>query len=89
VRGRSAQLATITSPVTAPTPAEVVMTFPSPAAVRLYSIAGDTPIGPAHIWQNLKNPVSYADAAPVGTRCWRRSTSRWGTTPATRQRFRY
>jgi peptide/nickel transport system substrate-binding protein len=53
--------------VSTPNPYEVVLTFPTPAYVQLYNIAGDTPIVPEHIWSTAGNPAAYADATPVGT----------------------
>jgi peptide/nickel transport system substrate-binding protein len=55
------------STVSAPNPYEVVFTFPSPAYVQLYNIAGDTPVVPQHLWAGVTNPSAYADSTPVGT----------------------
>ena len=46
---------------------QVVMTFKSAAVPYFYYIADQTPIVPQHIWSTIANPVSYADANPVGT----------------------
>jgi peptide/nickel transport system substrate-binding protein len=46
---------------------QVVMTFKSAAVPYFYYIADQTPIVPQHIWSTIANPVSYADAKPVGT----------------------
>ena len=46
---------------------KVVMTFKSAAVPYFYYIADQTPIVPQHIWSTIANPVSYADANPVGT----------------------
>ena len=46
---------------------KVVMTFKSAAVPYFYYIADQTPIVPQHIWSTIANPVTYADAKPVGT----------------------
>ena len=46
---------------------QVVMTFKNAAVPYFYYIADQTPIVPQHIWSTIANPVSYADAKPVGT----------------------
>jgi peptide/nickel transport system substrate-binding protein len=46
---------------------KVVMTFKNAAVPYFYYIADQTPIVPQHIWSTIANPVSYADAKPVGT----------------------
>ncbi len=46
---------------------QVVMTFKSAAVPYFYYIADQTPIVPQHVWSTIANPVSYADANPVGT----------------------
>jgi peptide/nickel transport system substrate-binding protein len=46
---------------------QVVMTFKSAAVPYFYYIADQIPIVPQHIWSTIANPVSYADAKPVGT----------------------
>ena len=46
---------------------KVVMTFKSAAVPYFYYIADQTPIVPQHVWSTIANPVSYADANPVGT----------------------
>ena len=46
---------------------QVVMTFKSAAVPYFYYIADQTPIVPQHIWSTIANPVSYADANPIGT----------------------
>jgi peptide/nickel transport system substrate-binding protein len=46
---------------------KVVMTFKNAAVPYFYYIADQTPIVPQHIWSTIANPVSYADANPVGT----------------------
>ncbi|HEX4396499.1 MAG TPA: ABC transporter substrate-binding protein [Trebonia sp.] len=46
---------------------QVTMTFKNAAVPYFYYIADQTPIVPQHIWSTIANPVSYADAKPVGT----------------------
>ena len=46
---------------------QVVMRFRGPAVPYFYYIADQVGIVPAHIWGKVKNPVTYADAKPVGT----------------------
>ena len=46
---------------------KVVMTFKTAAVPYFYYIADQTPIVPQHVWSTIANPVSYADANPVGT----------------------
>jgi peptide/nickel transport system substrate-binding protein len=46
---------------------QVVMTFKNAAVPYFYYIADQTPIVPQHVWSTIANPVSYADANPVGT----------------------
>ena len=46
---------------------KVVMTFKNAAVPYFYYIADQTPIVPQHIWSKIANPVTYADANPVGT----------------------
>ncbi len=46
---------------------KVVMTFKNAAVPYFYYIADQTPIVPQHVWSTIANPVSYADANPVGT----------------------
>jgi peptide/nickel transport system substrate-binding protein len=57
----------VVASVQTPNAYEVVLNFTSPQYVNLYSIAGDTPIVPQHIWSTVGNPANYADAKPVGT----------------------
>ena len=45
----------------------VVLTFKTAAVPYFYYVADQTFILPAHIWSSVKNPVTYADANPVGT----------------------
>ncbi len=51
---------------TATSQATVVLKFYTPEYGRLADIGGVF-IMPAHIWQHVKNPATYADATPVGT----------------------
>ena len=46
---------------------QVTMTFKNAAVPYFYYIADQTPIVPQHVWSTIANPVSYADANPVGT----------------------
>ncbi|MFZ0162405.1 MAG: ABC transporter substrate-binding protein [Trebonia sp.] len=46
---------------------KVAMTFKNAAVPYFYYIADQTPIVPQHVWSTIANPVSYADANPVGT----------------------
>ncbi|MDH2442582.1 ABC transporter substrate-binding protein [Amnibacterium sp. CER49] len=48
---------------------QVVFQFKAPAQPYFYYIADQTPIVPMHIWSTsaVGNPVSFADAKPVGT----------------------
>ena len=46
---------------------KVVLTFKSTAVPYFYYVADQVSIVPQHIWASLKNPVTYADSAPVGT----------------------
>jgi peptide/nickel transport system substrate-binding protein len=46
---------------------QVTMTFKNAAVPYFYYIADQTPIVPQHVWSTIANPVSYADAHPVGT----------------------
>jgi peptide/nickel transport system substrate-binding protein len=45
----------------------VVLTFKTAAVPYFYYVADQTFILPEHIWASVKNPVTYADANPVGT----------------------
>lgn len=51
---------------TAPNPATAVLTFAHPEYANLFLIAS-TYVLPEHIWKNVPNPATYADANPVGT----------------------
>jgi peptide/nickel transport system substrate-binding protein len=54
------------SSVSAPNPDTVVVNFASPYSQNFDLIAGLV-IVPEHIWASIKNPVTFADPAPVGT----------------------
>jgi peptide/nickel transport system substrate-binding protein len=45
----------------------VVLTFKSTAVPYFYYVADQVFILPQHIWASIKNPVTYADASPIGT----------------------
>jgi peptide/nickel transport system substrate-binding protein len=51
---------------TAPNATTAVLTFSQPEYANLFLIAS-TYVLPAHIWQSVPNPDTYADANPVGT----------------------
>ena len=51
---------------TAPSASTAVLTFSQAEYANLFLI-GSTYILPAHIWQSVSNPATYADANPVGT----------------------
>src|SRR6202023_4385719 len=51
---------------TAPNATTAVLTFSQPEYANLFLIAS-TYVLPAHIWQSVSNPATYADANPVGT----------------------
>jgi peptide/nickel transport system substrate-binding protein len=46
---------------------QVVFQFSKPSVTYFYYIADETPIVPEHIWSKIKDPVTYLDAAPIGT----------------------
>jgi peptide/nickel transport system substrate-binding protein len=52
--------------VTAPSPTQVVFTFPQPAQ-QFFTNVVSQPIVPQHIWSKVKDPTKYTDADPVGT----------------------
>jgi peptide/nickel transport system substrate-binding protein len=45
----------------------VVLTFKTTAVPYFYYVADQIDVLPEHIWASVKNPVTYADASPVGT----------------------
>src|SRR6516162_1439893 len=46
---------------------QVVFTFKAPSVPYFYYVGDQIPIVPEHIWSTIANPVTYADANPVGT----------------------
>ncbi len=46
---------------------QVVMKFNAPAVTEFYYIADQIGIVPESIWSSVKDPLTYADANPVGT----------------------
>jgi peptide/nickel transport system substrate-binding protein len=50
----------------APSATQAVLTFSAPAFEQLFAIS-QVLIVPQHIWSKVNNPVTYADASPVGT----------------------
>jgi peptide/nickel transport system substrate-binding protein len=55
------------STVSAPSPYQVVMTFPAAAYTQEYAVAGQTLIVPQHLWSSVSDPATYVDTTPVGT----------------------
>jgi peptide/nickel transport system substrate-binding protein len=53
--------------VTQTGPNTVQMTFSAPAVTEFYYIADQVSIVPKSVWASVKNPLTYADAKPVGT----------------------
>ena len=45
----------------------VVLSFKTTAVPYFYYVADQIDVLPQHIWASIKNPVTYADASPVGT----------------------
>ena len=45
----------------------MVLTFKTTAVPYFYYVADQIDVLPQHIWASIKNPVTYADASPVGT----------------------
>ncbi|MGB6457485.1 MAG: ABC transporter substrate-binding protein [Streptosporangiaceae bacterium] len=56
----------IPTSVTATNSTTTVLTFSQPELASTFYLL-QTPIVPQHIWQNVANPATYADATPVGT----------------------
>ncbi|WP_433894181.1 ABC transporter substrate-binding protein [Streptomyces sp. CA-111067] len=52
--------------VSAPSPTQVVFTFPQPAQ-QFFTNVVSQPIVSQHIWSKVKDPTKYTDADPVGT----------------------
>lgn len=53
--------------VTQTGPYTVQMRFSAPAVTEFYYIADQVSIVPQSVWKSVKNPLTYKDAAPVGT----------------------
>lgn len=53
--------------VTQTGPYSVQMRFSAPAVTNFYYIADQVSIVPKSVWTSVKNPLTYADAKPVGT----------------------
>jgi peptide/nickel transport system substrate-binding protein len=58
--------APVVTSATAASPTSVVLNFASSEQANLFGI-GQVPITPAHIWQSVSDPATFADASPVGT----------------------
>ena len=58
--------APIVTSATAPSATSAVLNFAEPEYANLFLI-GQVYIVPQHVWSTIANPVSYADANPVGT----------------------
>ncbi|BBB02217.1 putative ABC-type dipeptide transport system, periplasmic component [Actinacidiphila reveromycinica] len=52
--------------VTAPSPTQVVFTFPEPSE-QFFTNVVSAPIVSEHIWSKVKDPTKYTDDSPVGT----------------------
>ncbi|HYY45465.1 MAG TPA: ABC transporter substrate-binding protein [Candidatus Angelobacter sp.] len=46
---------------------QVVMTFQSPSAPSLYTVANQQPIVPKHVWASITDPVAENNPVPVGS----------------------
>jgi peptide/nickel transport system substrate-binding protein len=46
---------------------KIVFNFKGAAVPYFYYIAAQTPIVPQHVWQSIKDPVTYKDTSPVGS----------------------
>jgi peptide/nickel transport system substrate-binding protein len=46
---------------------KVTFQFKTAAVPYFYYVAGQTPIVPQHIWQSVKNPVTFKDPHPLGS----------------------
>lgn len=55
------------SSITTKGPLTVVMTFTQPAFTQFYYIASQVYIVPKHIWENVKDPATWANPNPIGT----------------------
>jgi peptide/nickel transport system substrate-binding protein len=54
------------SSVTAPSPTQIVFTFPEPSE-QFFTNVVSAPIVSQHIWSKVKDPTKYTDDTPVGT----------------------
>jgi peptide/nickel transport system substrate-binding protein len=45
----------------------VVLTFKTTAVPYFYYVADQIDVLPEHVWASVKDPVTYADASPIGT----------------------
>jgi peptide/nickel transport system substrate-binding protein len=59
--------------VTAPSPTQIVFTFPEPSEQFFTNIVS-APIVSRHIWSKVKDPTKYTDKNPVGTGPFKLST---------------
>jgi peptide/nickel transport system substrate-binding protein len=53
---------------------QVVMNFKTPGTADFYYVADQTAIVPEHIWDTVKNPVTWPDKNPIGTGAYTVST---------------
>jgi peptide/nickel transport system substrate-binding protein len=58
--------APVVSSATASSPTSVTLNFAAPEYANLFSI-GQVYIVPAHVWQSVSDPATFADKNPVGT----------------------
>jgi peptide/nickel transport system substrate-binding protein len=58
--------APVVTSATAASPTSVTLNFAASEQANLFGI-GQVPIVPAHIWQSVADPATFADASPVGT----------------------
>jgi peptide/nickel transport system substrate-binding protein len=58
--------APVVTSATAASPTSVTLNFATSEQANLFGI-GQVPIVPAHIWQSVADPATFADASPVGT----------------------
>jgi peptide/nickel transport system substrate-binding protein len=58
--------APVVTSATAASPTSVTLNFAASEQANLFGI-GQVPITPAHIWQSVSDPATFADASPVGT----------------------
>jgi peptide/nickel transport system substrate-binding protein len=60
-------ISAIVRSVSVDNPYEVTVNLKAPQSADFYEIACNTPIVPMHIWEHIKNPVTYTDPHPVTT----------------------